>query len=765
MYMQNLSGDVRHDGRGWGWNIIDLCKIRRVRAEIMKKKILLAITVLTAHGLMGHALFAAGLEDLTIADKPEKLAPGIWKISIGDTSKELLYTTYAAEPPRMDALNSKSERPYPFADNPVSFYKSPENKIMLRVPAGVTESIFGFGLQFDGIKKSKKVLDLNVDHWGRGAGRTHAPVPFYISSKGYGVYINTARFLKVYVQNGVRKDSPNLPEPVDRNPVVKDPEKIWTAMPDSDAVEASITGNGLEVLIFAGDDLQDIVSRYNLYCGGGALPPFWGLGFWHRVHAAYNAEQCDNEIAQFAERGFPLDVLGLEPGWMTASYPCTFEWQKLRFPDPAAFVKKHLDEGVRFNLWENPYISPEAKIYKQMYPLSGSHTVWLGIVPDYTLPEAREIIAKQHKKEHLDIGVSGYKLDEVDGYDQWLWPDHATFPSGTSGEAMRQSYGLLIQNAVYKELFRKNNQRTYGQIRASNGAASGYPYVIYSDSYNHEQYITAMSASSLSGLLWSPEAREAMSDREWLHRIQTVCFSPLAQVNGWASGNKPWSFANVAVEVQETVELRMRLLPYLYTAFADYHFKGIPPVRAMILEQGYKPPKAIAEKGMLDSVLNPYEETEVVERTDQFMFGPSILVAPFYGSQHSARQVTLPQGNWYDFYTGALAGNNKTITVTAVSTNNHIPLFVKEGAVIPMLADKVVNTKKAYGQALEVRHYGKADGSFELYEDDGKTFDYDKGAYRLRKLTVANSAGREEVIKSDGPAMFGKVAKWLYMTK
>ena len=100
--------------------------------------------------------------------------------------------------------------------------------------------------------------------------------------------------------------------------------------------------------------MLEVVQRYNLYCGGGTLPPLWGLGFWHRVPADFNEEQCRKEVADFEKYDIPLDVLGLEPGWMTKSYPCTFEWQTKRFPDPKKFTQDMLGKGVRLNLWENP---------------------------------------------------------------------------------------------------------------------------------------------------------------------------------------------------------------------------------------------------------------------------------------------------------------------------------------------------------------------------------------------------------------------------
>ena len=690
----------------------------------------------------------------------EKIASGVWQIRIGEAERELAYTSLAAREPRVNTLDALPARPFPFADSPILTHRSEEGLIQVRIPVEADESIYGFGLQFDGIKKSKKVLDLNVDHWARGGGRTHAPVPFYVSSRGYGVLFNTARFLKVYVQVGNRRDSPNNPTPVDRVPPPEEPAaRPWSAQPESDAIEAHLSGRGLEMVVFAGENLQDVVARYNLYCGGGVLPPLWGLGFWHRTPSDFTDQQAEAEIEAFADHRMPLDVLGLEPGWMTRSYPCTFEWQKHRFPDPAGFARRMADKGIRLNLWENPYISPEGKLYAQLLPYSGSHLVWLGLVADYTVPEAREILCRQHGEDHLSIGISGYKIDEVDGYDQWLWPDHATFPSGTSGETMRQAYGMIMQSMLYRNLFRSNDTRTYSLVRASNAGASGLPFVIYSDSYGHAQYITGISAASLCGILWTPEVRQAATPEEWRARIQTVCFSPLAMLNAWASGKKPWDYESVADDVREAIRLRMRLLPYLYTAFANYSRFGIPPMRAMVLEQGGAEGRTTAGDAQLDDVANPYAETVELEQDDQFMFGPSILVAPYYGEQTLERTVRVPSGNWYDFYTGEFVGNGTTI---AVATPERIPLFVKDGAVIPLLSEHIDNSRQAYGHPLEVRHYGERPGSFELYEDDGLTFAYENGAFALRTLSFIDGKGRECVAKS-GERMFGETEQWVDM--
>ncbi len=156
------------------------------------------------------------------------------------------------------------------------------------------------------------------------------------------------------------------------------------------------------------------------------------------------------------------------------SYPCTFEWDEKRFPDPAGFIRQLAGMGVKANLWINPYVSPKSGLYKPIKPLSGTHTVWNGLVADFTLPEAKALFREHFLRHHIALGVSGYKMDENDGYDKWLWPDVATFPSGTSAEQMRQIYGLAMQQMT-GEWFREQNRRTYGLVCASNAGASSFP--------------------------------------------------------------------------------------------------------------------------------------------------------------------------------------------------------------------------------------------------------------------------------------------------
>jgi alpha-glucosidase (family GH31 glycosyl hydrolase) len=652
-------------------------------------------------------------------------APGVWKAVAGAPESYDLLKASGATPNR-EALSAITKTNFPLAQQDITV-KVVDGKTYLRFPLQKEEQLYGFGLNFQTVHQRGKILQLHVDHYGgKDNGRTHDPTPFYVSSTGYGVFINSARYLQVYAGTAVRKDSKNAPVAKDRNT-----DKSWSARPYSDAVEILVPAAGVEVYVFGGPTPLDAVRRFNLFNGGGCLPPRWGLGFTQRVKTLYTAEEVKKEVATFREKGFPLDFIGLEPGWQSKSYPCTFSWDSSRYPDPAGFVQELLKENIRVNLWTNPYVSPDAPFYKAIVPYSGSHTVWNGLVPDFTTPEARKLFFDQLQKDQIAIGVSGYKIDEVDGYDHYLWPDVATFPSGITAEQMRQTFGLLVQR-YSADLYHQQNKRTFGLVRGSNAGGVSFPYVIYNDYYNHEDFITALINSGFAGVLWTPEVRASKTAEEWLRRFQTVVFSPMAMINAWASGTKPWSYEEVAEPVKQLAILRMQMMPYWYTAFARYHFEGLPPFRAMNLEEGFYH-EGKKESGNVNLEENPYAEAVSKEIKDQYMAGDYLLVAPLFAGQKT-RKVVLPKGKWYDFYTGAFAGDGEVITVTPGL--DKIPVYVKDGAIIPMMTPLLHAPLAGEKVDLTIRYYGEKPGKYMLYDDDGETFNYEKGDYSWREIKV-----------------------------
>ena len=681
-----------------------------------------------------------------------QVAPGVWK---GVTGKPETYDLLkaAGSVPDKTALAKMATASFPLNQGDVSGLVK-DGKTYLRFPLIKEEQLYGFGLNFQTVHQRGKILQLHVDHYGgKDNGRTHAPVPFYVSSKGYGVFINSARYINVYAGSGVRKDSKNPPVEKDRNT-----DKSWSSRPYSDAVEILVPAAGVEVYVFAGPTALDAVRRYNLFNGGGVLPPRWGLGFTQRVRSLFTSEEVKQEADAFKEKGYPLDFIGLEPGWQSKAYPGTFEWDKKRYPEPAKFVKEMMDKGIRLNLWINPYVSKQASFYKDITKYTGSHTVWTGEVPDLNIPEARKIFFGQLQKSQVDIGVSGYKIDEVDGYDHYLWPDVATFPSGLAAEQMRQTYGVLAMR-YSAEMFHKKNQRTYGLVRASNAGANNFPYVIYNDYYNHEDFITALINSGFSGVLWTPEARASKTAEEWLRRFQTVVFSPMAMINAWSSGTKPWSYPEVAEQVKQMALLRMQMMPYWYSEFAKYHFEGTPPFRGMNLEPGFKyETKSVSSTDLEES---PYLEATTKEIKDQYMAGEYLLVAPMFTGQ-TTRKVILPKGRWYDFYTGEFAGDGKIITITPGL--DKIPVYVKDGGIIPMMPARLQAPKAGEKVDLEIRYYGERPGRYLLYDDDGETFNYEKGEYSFREIKVENKKGTISPAVDDKPNTVRNVT-WNFMTK
>lgn len=707
------------------------------------------------------ATFFLGAFALTVQSQSPswtQVEPGVWKAVVG-TPDELDLLRAAGVSPNAGALARMGEVAFPLPKDEIVADLS-DGKTFLRFPLVKGEQLFGFGLNFKTVQQRGRILQLHVDNYngGNDNGRNHAPVPFYVSDNGYGVFINSARYITVYAGTAVRRDSPNAPAPRDRNL-----DGSWTSQPYSDAVDVVIPANGTEIYLFAGPTPLDAIRRFNLFNGGGCLPPRWGLGFTQRVQKLYTASDVENEAKAFETKGYPLDFIGLEPGWQSKSYPCTLEWDQTRFPDPGGFVKKMKDMGIRLNLWTNPYFSPASPMFDALKPVVGSHTVWGGVVADLTLPEAQKIILGQMDKDQVRIGISGYKMDECDGFDRWLWPDVARFPSGNSAEQLRQTYGLLLQKMT-ANMFHQKNIRTYGLVRASNGGAVSFPYVLYNDYYSHEDFITALVNCGFSGILWTPEVRGSKSGEEWLRRMQTVCFSPMAMINAWSDGTKPWSFPEVEKEVKDITMLRMQLMPYFYTAFAKYHFEGTPPFRAMNLEPGFGS-RAVTELKNKNLGENPYAEAITREIKDQYMAGENLLVAPLFKGQTS-RDVLLPKGKWFDFYTGKYVGDGEIIKVTPGL--DKIPVFVKDGGVVPMMPPALHAPVAGQKFDLEIRYYGTKNAFYQLYDDDGITFDYEKGLFSWRDIQIERSKNGKcktsiSHAEKGKPDNIGKVS-WKIMT-
>lgn len=630
----------------------------------------------------------------------EQIANGIWKIRLG-TPEELTPVSVVepqAATERLASLPAVDDAPA-VASHTVS--RTTPRGSVVELPISGDEQIYGLGLQLKSFnqKGRKKHLRTNADPVA-DTGDTHAPVPLYVSTAGYAVLVDTARYASFYCGSSVKLTGRTGRHMVIEVPVVQ----------------------GVDLYFFAGPDLKSAVQRYNLFSGGGCIPPCWGLGIWYRTESGFDAQQVLQLARTIRDDNLPCDVLGLEPGWHSHSYSCSFTWDPERFPDPDSFIRECSGLGFRLNLWEHLFTHPTSPLYEQLAPYAGDYEVWNGLVPDLSIAPARDIFAGHHRTALVEKGISGFKLDECDGSDftgGWSFPNCAQFPSGLDGEQMHSLLGVLYQRTVNR-VFEDKNLRSFNAVRASHALAAPLPFVLYSDLYGHAEFIRGVVNAGFSGLLWTPEVRQCDSVEDLLRRLQTAVFSPMALVNAWMVPNPPWYqvdyHKNRAGELPENreeliaqtralFELRMSLIPYIYSAFARYHFDGIPPFRALVMD---------------------YPDDEATfSIDDQYLTGDSILVAPLVAGQRG-RNVYLPRGTWCNLFTGARYSGAELYHFDADPET--MLVFVKEGSILPW-AEPGTSVGADPGFRITAYCYGNSCRGAELFEDDGHSGDYAHGHF------------------------------------
>lgn len=665
----------------------------------------------------------------------EQISDGIYKVSLGKdsfTPFELVSQNNALS--RNVGVPTKKA---PFKLEDIQVVKD-ERGVKIAVPLGDEEKLYGFGLQIGsfeqrGLKKKPIVNDYPLNT----LGYTHAPQPFYVSTAGYGIVVNTSRYTTFLCGTN------NLKQKQDANTDVNAKIKFNT----SELYENKSSGNyvfidvegapGVEIFIITGENITNVVQRYNLLSGGGCLPPLWGLGLKYRVKSDFNESNVENIANYFRVNNIPCDVIGLEPGWQTHAYSCSFVWENNRFPDPKRMIKSLSNSGFRVNLWEHAYTHPSSPLYKSLYDYSGDFLVWNGIVPDFANAQASHIFADYHKI-FLDIGISGFKLDECDnsnigkGDANWGFPDITQFPSGIDGEKMHQLFGSLYLKSLH-ELYKQNNNRTYFDYRSSGLFTSSYAATLYSDTYDRKEYIEMVANSGFSGLLWSPELRESRSETELLRRLQLSLMSAQAVVNGWYLSIPPWLQYDVNLNnsgvghekanyledcVRSLVNMRISLIPYLYSAFYDYYLKGIPPFRALVSDYS--------------------DDFNVYSISNQFLIGNGLMATPL-GDDMNIRIVYFPEGEWYDIYSNKKYKGKNTYTIEFAL--DKLPLFVKSGTILPM-AEPIQNISEDTIFNITCHVFDDNPIPFTLYADDGISFDYEKGNYDKIELSVNKNKGR-----------------------
>lgn len=646
-----------------------------------------------------------------------QVAPGVWRMRIGAPGAISPQTLRTG--PAVTAPMSHADPPAVLTE--IDAGSNTRGGWLLSAPLGSGERVYGLGLQLGSLQQRgrKKLLRVNSDPTA-DLGDSHAPVPFLASTAGYALWVDTLRPVTVYLDCARRRG---------------DGTRLYVDAPNCP---------GVDVYLFAGPSMRDAVARYNLYAGGGCVPPLWGLGVWYRCDWHFDSEHVLALAQQLRHDRMPCDVIGLEPGWQTRSYSCSHVWSD-SFPHPEWLTENLSAMGMRLNLWTHVFTHPDSPLYASLEPLSGDCVVWNGLLPDLTLPEARELLADHLLKAHIGVGVSGYKLDECDSSDYlvspWSFPDFSRFPSGLDGEQMHTALGMLLQQTVM-QAFQKANKRTYGLVRSSGALAAPMPFVLYSDLYDHRTFIRGIASASTSGLLWTPEVRHAESAEDLIRRIESAVLSPMALINGWYIQMPPWkqwdternNRRELAPDHEELTEycrelflLRMRLIPYLHAAFMEYYLTGIPPFRALAFDYPNCP--------------------DLAEVDDQFLIGDRMMAAPVLAGAPE-RTVAFPPGNWRDYWTGGLIEGGRSISLRAPL--GQPLLFVRDGCLLP-LAHPVLHAGDPLLYHLTVRRYGQAAEPVTLYEEDHSSWSYLQGAFNT--VTLRLGERNEPLMEREGSCL------------
>lgn len=503
---------------------------------------------------------------------------------------------------------------------------------VLEFPVRKGEHFYGLGLQlkaFDLLGK-RQTTRINSDP-EVATGDSHAPVPFFVSTKGYGIYFDTARYIEV---DFGKKKIGDAADAKANGKIATDISELYSVKDAGDDMVITVqipVAKGVEIYIFEGETITEIVSEYNTLAGGGCSVPEWGLGNIYRCCASYTQEKVLNTVKYFKENRFPISIIGLEPGWQTCAYSCSFVWNKNLYPDAKAMIEKLYKDGFHVNLWEHAFTHPSSPIYRDLLPYSGNYDVWNGLVPDFSIDKAKDIFAGHHK-ENVTFGlVDGFKLDECDNSDFkdnscWSFPLCTEFPSGMDGEQYHSLFGTLYMQTILSV-----TGKTLSEVRNAGALCSSYPFVLYSDLYDYKDFLRGLATCGFSGLLWTAEVRDAKNAEEFLKRLQMTVFSPQSLINGWYCEELPWKSFGIEKEVGFWLNERVKLIPELKRAFDEYKKTGKPVIRALVCDYT--------------------DDEEVYKIDDEYLLGGDLLVAPAFLGE-SGRTVYIPKGDWVDYFSG-----------------------------------------------------------------------------------------------------------------
>jgi alpha-glucosidase len=504
-------------------------------------------------------------------------------------------------------------------------------------------------------------------------------------------------------------------------------------------------GGELQYYYIHGPHMMDVVKSYHTLTGTHPMPPLWALGY-HQCRWSYYPEAKVRKIAKgFRENQIPCDGIYLDIDYMDG-YRC-FTWNRKYFPDPKKMISELaadgfktvviIDPGIRVD--DNYWVFKEGKEKKYFCRRSDDYFmeghVWPGRCqfPDFTNPEVREWWGGLFD-ELVQMGVAGVwnDMNEPAVFGAGTFPDdvrHQYDGHRGSHRKAHNIYGMQMVRSTYEGLRKiMKNKRPFTITRAGYSGVQRFSSVWTGDNVASWEHLKLGNIQcqrlSISGIPFCGTDIGGFSgepDGELFTRwIQMGTFSPFMRAHsaGDTKEREPWSFGEPFTAInRKFIELRYRLIPYLYSTFWEHHRYGFPILRPVVMHEQ-------------DTQLNHF-------RQDEFTYGDKILVCPVMEPGQIKRNVYLPKGKWYNFWTYEVVDGGKEVSVdTPLET---MPVFVKAGSVIPEYpVMQYVGQKEIEEVKLNIYYTDYEVNSF-LFEDYGETFAYEQDIYLEKKFVVNGS--------------------------
>ncbi|MCC8192486.1 MAG: alpha-xylosidase [Ruminococcus sp.] len=600
-----------------------------------------------------------------------------------------------------------------------SFWSYPANPkrtyIREQFDTTVGEYFYGFGEKFTNFTKNGSTVEIWNADGGTCSDQSYKSVPFYVSSRGYGVFVNST-------------------------------DKVSYEVCSDTVSKVSITvpGENLQYFVIGGENLTEVLKGYTDITGKPALPPAFSFGLWLTTSftTTYDEETITSFIDGMAERDIPLQVFHFDCFWMKEFEWCNFEWDKSQFPDPPAMLKRlHETKGLKTCVWINSYVGQRSKLFDE--GVKGGYFIkrtdgsvfqcdeWqpgMAIV-DFTNPEACEWYASK-LKALCEMGVDTFKTD----FGERIPTRDVVYYDGSDPIKMHNYYTYLYNKTVFNVL-----KDYYGENKAClfarSATAGGQKFPVHwggdcSATYNSmAEVIRGCLSLCISGFGFTSHDMagfESTATPDIYKRWAAFgMLSSHSRLHGNQTYRVPWLFDEESCDVLRFfAKLKGKLMPYLFAQANKTHEIGVPVMRAMVIDFADDPTCLTLDR--------------------QYMLGDNLLVAPILNDE-SIAEYYVPAGKWTDIITGKVFEGGKWYTHKC--SYFEIPALAKPNSII------------TYGNfERDVVYDYVKDANAVIYElEDGKTTStvvYDSEANKVLELSAERKGNKIEISLSAAPADF-----------